>query len=982
MRITLFRFLLLPILLSPPLFGREGGFPLRPLTDGENVEVRRALSRMKENPRGPFQRLRWFCNDGTVHAPQGTPCRERGGGHQYAEPSRTALRLAELDFHVVTFLQALSYDRFLDAGRDHHRLRELVVQQYLLETDDGWVLRRARYYRGARQIEDEQHRGDEFLEKLFSDPDWTARNFLLASQLVAVVPHSGQAGASNRRVRNLVQELAEMDESFHPLRVKIHAFPSAEDLETVEERLRLFVGSELIRSRLIELRDALRAQYADEELVPGLREFAERLSAAGASSRIVTDVGRLERALSGSDVHSTVGRLAALCRDLRLETMRGRDGGLNLLLMDLKETLEQKAFLLAGEGMPGRSRLEKFVALEDYFLLAFSSGFLSARELDALTTSLNILKERDCLPVREYRRTLNYLSRSLDWAAGVSRQTFGTVFQRYLLVEERVGGFFDALVRGSNLLHLGAGLAELQRDADELLRRSDAEFSDEAVVDGFRALNPGVAVGRLRVVSPLPRGWRPDPMEIHVIPELVADLTPVAGLVTVDAGNLLSHVQLLARALQIPNATAPVSAVERLRAMDGAEVFYVVSPLGRIILKPLDRLTSFERHLLERLNPSEEEFVKLDTSRLRLDRIAPVPLENLRASDSGVVAGPKAANLGELAVLFPGKVAKGVVLPFGLYHRHVNRPFEGEGTLLEQIRDAFRTAEEMGRSGASQEAVNRFMFPRLARFRDAILSMDWIPEDRRAVVKSLEETFGLDLPRGVFVRSDTNVEDLPKFSGAGLNLTAANQRTVDAVLLSVLRLWASPFSERAYLWRRRVLGDVPDVFPSVLILESVPSEKSGVMVTMGLDGGDTSRLTLATAEGVGGAVEGEAAETLEVTPDGGVRLLSQARAPFRRVLDPESGGMVFMPASREDYLLSAAEIAELREVAALAAARFPSAEWNTVWDIEFGFSQGRLWLFQIRPFIPFGDERELELLREIDAHHLTGVDRELCLEIP
>nr|NIN09784.1 hypothetical protein [Gemmatimonadales bacterium]NIN49437.1 hypothetical protein [Gemmatimonadales bacterium]NIP06901.1 hypothetical protein [Gemmatimonadales bacterium] len=60
------------------------GFP-PPLSEEEIQEVKAAIAAMKRDPRGPYLRIRWFCADGTVQPPAGTPCEERGGGVQYAE---------------------------------------------------------------------------------------------------------------------------------------------------------------------------------------------------------------------------------------------------------------------------------------------------------------------------------------------------------------------------------------------------------------------------------------------------------------------------------------------------------------------------------------------------------------------------------------------------------------------------------------------------------------------------------------------------------------------------------------------------------------------------------------------------------------------------------------------------------------------------------------------------------------------------------
>ena len=41
--------------------------------------LRRWGTEMKIPPRGPFQHIRWFCKDGTIHSPKEYPCGDRGG---------------------------------------------------------------------------------------------------------------------------------------------------------------------------------------------------------------------------------------------------------------------------------------------------------------------------------------------------------------------------------------------------------------------------------------------------------------------------------------------------------------------------------------------------------------------------------------------------------------------------------------------------------------------------------------------------------------------------------------------------------------------------------------------------------------------------------------------------------------------------------------------------------------------------------------
>ncbi|MDX1503155.1 MAG: phosphoenolpyruvate synthase, partial [Thermoanaerobaculia bacterium] len=171
-------------------------------------EARALVAAMKAAERGPYTRLRWYCNDGSVLPPEPYACRGRGGGRQHAEYSPARARLAELGWSVGTIFAALSWEELWDEDRRHQRLRELPMERFLVEADDGWVLRRARSYRGRVQVEDEEEAGRALLVRLLSQPGWTARNLLLAREAVRAVPHHGGADRT-RTIRHLSQQVAE-----------------------------------------------------------------------------------------------------------------------------------------------------------------------------------------------------------------------------------------------------------------------------------------------------------------------------------------------------------------------------------------------------------------------------------------------------------------------------------------------------------------------------------------------------------------------------------------------------------------------------------------------------------------------------------------------------------------------------------------------------------------------------------------------------
>ena len=82
------RFVLLALL--TPLF--PAAAEQIPAGDADVAELRAWIGAMKTEVRGPFARIRWFCNDGTVLPPKPYGCRERGGGFQHGDVQRRAVR--------------------------------------------------------------------------------------------------------------------------------------------------------------------------------------------------------------------------------------------------------------------------------------------------------------------------------------------------------------------------------------------------------------------------------------------------------------------------------------------------------------------------------------------------------------------------------------------------------------------------------------------------------------------------------------------------------------------------------------------------------------------------------------------------------------------------------------------------------------------------------------------------------------------------
>jgi phosphoenolpyruvate synthase/pyruvate phosphate dikinase len=159
------------------------------------------------------------------------------------------------------------------------------------------------------------------------------------------------------------------------------------------------------------------------------------------------------------------------------------------------------------------------------------------------------------------------------------------------------------------------------------------------------------------------------------------------------------------------------------------------------------------------------------------------------------------------------------------------------------------------------------------------------------------------------------------------------------------------------------------VYPAVLLLKTVPSDISGVMITQDVDTGDREVLSVAVNEGVGGAVDGQAAESVRIARrTGDIRLMASATAP-RRLVPQAKGGVARLPTSGSDRLVTSGEAKQLIAFADEIPKQFPQLGEDgkpVAADVEFAFVDGKLWLLQIRPFNESRAARSAAYLNQMD----------------
>jgi len=155
------------------------------------------------------------------------------GGIQHAihKPEAQALR-EQHGLYLGQILAGTDETAFWDADDRHSRLKQYQLGTYLYAVDDGWILHRAQYYRGAFQAEDEARWGRSFLAQMLGDDDRLRSHFFLLRQAVRDLPHGGNDNVQ-QRIRTTATDIAAATDAFMPVRVKIHGQPGPDDLERV-----------------------------------------------------------------------------------------------------------------------------------------------------------------------------------------------------------------------------------------------------------------------------------------------------------------------------------------------------------------------------------------------------------------------------------------------------------------------------------------------------------------------------------------------------------------------------------------------------------------------------------------------------------------------------------------------------------------------------------------------------------------------------
>ncbi len=920
------------------------------------------VKEMKESPRGPFLRIRWFCNDGSILEPKEYACVDHGGGVQHGEWTDKTKTIRSNGYFIANIFADIQSDVFIKNPDYRNILKQMILEQFLIQADDGWIFRKARYYRGALQVEGESQGGEALLKALLEHPDMGANDFLLMREAARLLPHFHK-NAPTSQMRQLALTISETDKNFEYLRIKTHVKPEANDAHLVRQYAQKKGLPELepAYNRLADLIDdvfqagditrhlfTLADQVADSVFAEHLRKTATTLSVQ-------------------TDPPTRFNISAKLTLELRDQFYKTSQPEERLALIDTGILIEDELFRLGAKllDISGKASVGKSLEwLKQCTDVLYGTGLISSRQHKALKLKFSTKRIQD-IDLSTLHSNLMYASRASDWTERSLQFHFSMAVKKLESIEPIAGRYVHDRLHSSLMLIYSQVLDRLIGDSSRLLGISHSIWGKKQT-NGINGLNPGLTRGILQYPDPGTDLETFPANSILVLPATTSDLPPVAGIITAGRGNILSHVQLLARNLGIPNVAVADRLLPEMKLYNGKEVVLAVSPKGMV---KIEEYHAEWETMLTRKKKQKRRVLMADTDKLDLNTKTFITLKDLRAKDSGRIAGPKAANLGELKYHFPEAVTNGVVIPFGMFKYFLEQPFSVSGpSMFEWMKNRYTVIQALREKPDEQNAV---INDTLKRIREWILKTDPGKKFKTDLKQMLENTLGPDESYGVFVRSDTNVEDLPGFTGAGLNLTVPHVVGFENIFQAIKRVWASPFTERSFGWRHTFLENPEHVYASVLLMKTVPVEKSGVMVTKNLQTGESGWLTIAVNEGVGGAVSGQTAEELSVfMENASVTLLAQATEPLKRVV-LRKGGMAKIDASGSNEVLSLKNIEKLIVFARHLPGKFPALKDDqgreVPADVEFGFLNDQLVLFQIRPFLDDYKSQNNQYLNEMDT---------------
>ncbi len=462
-----------------------------------------------------------------------------------------------------------------------------------------------------------------------------------------------------------------------------------------------------------------------------------------------------------------------------------------------------------------------------------------------------------------------------------------------------------------------------QDEASENLGINRVSADEIQKNQAYLALNTGKAVGRIHIIEKLDDTVEIGDNEILVLKELPMNLPPVRGIIVAKPSTPLSHINILAKGWGIPNVYIK-DADKLFKEYDTWWVDFDAN-LTDYNIKRAD-LEDVKK------NASPEETVA--PSNLDVTKLA--PLREMRKKDS-IIYGSKSANLGEMMnARIPNVIVPdGFTVPFYWYDQFMKQ--NGFLKVIDNLMDDNNFVHNP-----------RFRRQKLEEFRAQIQKGEIDPKLKAEILRKWKTELA---GKAVFVRSSSNSEDLPNFSGAGLYDTVKNVKTGDKLIEALKTVWASLWNFDAYEARVRNYVNQDTVYMSALIQVGVNMDSGGVMFTTDpFDADNKGAVYISAVWGHNDSITANkfVPEQVLFNPKSNavqVLTLSQQESVLKF---GENGDLVESNETFKPRVLTDQNIRQLVRVAAQIKKTFGGKKEQ---DIEWGIMNGKIYLLQARPYI-------------------------------
>jgi hypothetical protein len=545
-------------------------------------------------------------------------------------------------------------------------------------------------------------------------------------------------------------------------------------------------------------------------------------------------------------------------------------------------------------------------------------------------TYLSLENAEDFFKNNYLKANRRFILGTLAWQAPVKRYTF-EFWEGDQITPELISltndvikkSFFDPVAFKPNS-------NKQEQDGAQVAGLDRVTQSDIAREQEYQALNVSKGIGRIHIIEKLDEHVEIGDNEILVLNEVPISLPPVAGIIVSKPSTPLSHINLLVKGWGVPNAYIK-NANEILKQYDGWWVSFETTP---------DKYT-IKRADINQLKAYQDEHNQLKsimTPRFNLEERRLLDLSQQRARMADAF-GSKSANLGEVArARIPGiSVPAGFGIPIAYYDQFVK-----ENKLEDAIYEMMNDQKFVHDPAYRRERLTDMR----ARFRGGKVG----EELREALLKKVHAEYA---GKGLFVRSSSNVEDLPNFNGAGLYDTVPNVKDDEKLLEAVKTVWASLWNFEAYEARERAEIDHSKAFMAVLVQEGVNADSAGVMITTDPFNSDNrGAIYISAKRGLGiKVVEGKkiAEQILFLPRANSVRILTRSEEDSLLTFD-EQGGVKEVPISGERAVLTDEVVKKLARAASQIKGVFKGKEQ----DIEWVYMRGQVYIVQSRPYVQGG----------------------------